>query len=183
MRAATAPVVDGHSLVLRPLEHADAPAWFEYVGDPAVMQYTSSSIRTLEDLRPIIERANSPEPGTPIHFAVCMRPEDRFVGNVGFHTISVLNRTAEITYDVHPSLWGRGIASAVCAAAASWGFAEQHFVRIQAPVLEPNIASIRVLERCGFQFEGKLRNFRIVRGEPRDYLLYSLVPQRPLAAT
>jgi RimJ/RimL family protein N-acetyltransferase len=176
MRATTAPVVESHPVILRPVDQSDAQAWFEFAGDPTVMQYTSSDVRSLQDLRPLIERANAPEPGSPIQFAVCMRADARFVGIVGFHTISVPNRTAEITYALHPSFWGQGIASAICAATASWGFAEQGFVRIQATVLEPNVASIRVLQRCGFLLEGKLRNFRMVRGEPRDYLLYSLVP-------
>ena len=176
MRATTTPIVESHPVIVRPLNQSDAEAWFEFAGDPHVMQYTSSNVRTLEDLRPIIQRANAAEPGSPIQFAVCMRADARLVGVVSFHTISVLNRAAEITYALHPSFWGRGIASAICAATASWGFAEQGFVRVQATVLEPNVASIRVLQRCGFQFEGKLRNFRIVRGEPRDYLLYYLVP-------
>lgn len=34
----------------------------------------------------------------------------------------------------------------------------------------------RVLERCGFQREGKVRNYRVMRGEPADYWLYAAVP-------
>jgi RimJ/RimL family protein N-acetyltransferase len=168
--------------MLRPIEHSDAAAWFEYAGNAEVMRYTSSSVRTIEDVYPILGRINSPEAGSPIHFAVCAQPEGQLIGTAGFHTISVLNRTAEITYDLHPSHWGKGIATAVCAATASWGFSAQGFVRIQATVLEANAASIGVLQRCGFQFEGKLRNFRIVRGEPRDYLLYSVIPSAPPTA-
>jgi RimJ/RimL family protein N-acetyltransferase len=34
----------------------------------------------------------------------------------------------------------------------------------------------RVLERCGFNREGMVRNFRLVRGGPAHYWLYSLLP-------
>jgi RimJ/RimL family protein N-acetyltransferase len=95
---------------------------------------------------------------------------------VGFHTVSAINRTAEITYDVDPAYWGRGIASASCAAAVRWGFTIRKFVRIQATVLEGNLGSRRVLEKCHFAYEGTMRNFRMVRGEPRDYLLYAALP-------
>lgn len=176
VRAATSPLVDGHGLMLRPIEYSDAAAWFEYAGNAEVMQHTSSSVRALEDVHSIIGRINAPDAGTPIHFALCNEADGRFIGSVGFHTVSVLNRTAEITYDLHPSQWGKGIATAACAATAAWGFSSQGFVRIQATVLEVNAASIGVLRRCGFQFEGKLRNFRIVRGTPRDYLLYAIIP-------
>ena len=50
------------------------------------------------------------------------------------------------------------------------------WVRIQATVLEANLASRRVLDKCGFAFEGTLRNLRIVRGRPSDFLLYATVP-------
>lgn len=184
MRATTSPAVHGVQVTLRPIEHANAAAWFEYAGNAEVMRHTSSSVRTIEDLYPILGRIDSPEAGSPFHFAVCAQPGGQLVGTVGFHTISVLNRTAEITYDLHPAHWGNGIATAVCAATAAWGFSALGLVRVQATVLEANAASIGVLRRCGFQFEGKLRNFRIVRGEPRDYLLYALVPDdRPSAAS
>lgn len=175
MRAATSPLVRDRPLRLRPLEEADVGAWLEYVSDPQVMRHTSSDVRAPEDLVSMVRRAGSNEPGTPIHFAVCLQPGGRFVGCVGFHSVSVANRTAEITYDVHPDFQGQGFAAAACAAAVAWGFADAGFVRIAATVLETNAASIAVLERTGFGFEGRLRNFRMVRGEPRDFLLYSRV--------
>ncbi|MEO2219574.1 GNAT family protein [Chromobacterium vaccinii] len=45
--------------------------------------------------------------------------------------------------------------------------------RIQATVLPENTRSIRVLERVGFQREGLLRSYRMVRGPSRDFWMYS----------
>jgi len=49
-------------------------------------------------------------------------------------------------------------------------------------VLDSNVASARVLSKCGFELEGKLRSYRMVRGAPRDYWLYARVvaPITPL---
>lgn len=176
MRPITSPVVPDRPLELRPLEEADVAAWFEYVSDPEAMRHTSSDIHAPEELLSMVRRANSNEPGTPVYFAVCLEPEGRFIGCVGFHSISIANRTAEVTYDIHPQYQGRGFATATCAAALSWGFTDQGLVRIQATVLESNAASIKVLEHTGFEFEGKLRNFRVVRGRPRNFLMYSRIP-------
>ena len=101
------------------------------------------------------------------------------MASVGFHTVSALNRTAEVTYAVSPSDSGRGIATAACAAAVAWGFEQRRWLRIQATTLEAHAASRRVLEKCGFGLEGTLRNFRLVRGEPRDYLMFSVIPSTP----
>jgi RimJ/RimL family protein N-acetyltransferase len=47
--------------------------------------------------------------------------------------------------------------------------------RIQGTTVLASLASQRVLERCGFQREGLLRNFRMVRGQSTDYWLYSAI--------
>jgi ribosomal-protein-alanine N-acetyltransferase len=85
----------------------------------------------------------------------------------------VLHRTAEIAYDFAPRAHGRGIASACCRAVSDWALAVHGFVRVQATALDSNAASIRVLEKSGFAFEGRLRNLKMVRGTPRDFLLYA----------
>ena len=180
MRPNSPPVLPLDEFSIRPIETSDAAAWLEYAALSEVKQHTSSTVEALADLLPIIERCNSTEPSSPIHFAVCTTAGNRLVATVGFHTVSALNRTAEITYDVRPSYWHQGIASACCAAAVSWGLTRCGFVRVQATALESNVASQRVLQRCGFAFEGKLRNFRIVRGSPRDFLMYSVVSEAPV---
>jgi ribosomal-protein-alanine N-acetyltransferase len=98
------------------------------------------------------------------------------VATVGFHTISSLHGTAEITYDVSPSHWGRGIATAACRAATLWAFNVKGWHRVQATTLLQHARSQRVLERCGYQKEGLVRNLRLVRGRPMDYWLYSAIP-------
>jgi len=85
------------------------------------------------------------------------------------------NRTAEISYDIHPAWWGRGLASTCCAATADEGFAQAGHVRIQGTVVDSNAASARVLAKCGFGYEGTLRSFRMVRGVPRDCWLCARV--------
>jgi RimJ/RimL family protein N-acetyltransferase len=70
----------------------------------------------------------------------------------------------------------------MCRAATEWAFRAKGWVRVQATTLEANVASQRVLQKCGFLLEGRLRNFRLVRGEPHDYLVFSRVPERSGAA-
>jgi RimJ/RimL family protein N-acetyltransferase len=86
-------------------------------------------------------------------------------------------------YDVTPSHWGKGIATAVCRAATLWGFDVRGWHRNQGTVVLANFASQRVLERCGFQREGLLRNFRLVGGQSTDYRLYSAIPGELRSAT
>lgn len=176
MSPAALPMIALPGLRVRRLRLQDAEAWAAYATLPDVMRHTSSTATSVADVAAIIERGLEREPASPVHFAIVEADGGRFVGHVGFHTISPLNRSAEVTYDVHPDHWGRGIASAACSAALRWGFAERGWQRIQATTLETNLASQQVLRKCGFAYEGRLRHFRIVRGEPRDYLMFSALP-------
>jgi len=155
---------------------SDAQEWAAYVVLPEVKQFTSTVAQSAADLIPMIERTLSGDPNAPVLFSVREARSGQFVASVGFHTVSSLNRTAEVTYTVRPALWGRGLATLACAAAVRWAFEYKRWVRVQATTLEEHLASQRVLLKCGFKLEGKLHNFRIVRGQPRDFLLYASIP-------
>ena len=87
--------------------------------------------------------------------------------------ITWVHRTAEVAYDIDPSHAGRGIATACCRAVARWLLEERGFVRVQATALDTNAGSQRVLEKSGFLREGKLVNLKLVRDQPRDFLLFA----------
>ena len=46
-------------------------------------------------------------------------------------------------------------------------------VRVQGTVLETNVGSARVLQKCRYRHEGLLRSFRMVRGIPGNFQLYA----------
>ena len=133
-------------------------------------------METIDDVRLVIERTLALTPGLPTRFALLADDGATLVGTVGFHTVSLANGTAEITYDIAPEHWGRGLATAACRAATAWAFDVLGWHRVQATTVLANRASQRVLDKCGFQREGLVRNFRLVRGQPTDYWLYAAVP-------
>jgi ribosomal-protein-alanine N-acetyltransferase len=173
MRLESIPQLDNPDLLLRPVELADVDAWYGYLSIPHVLEHTSWNLQSSDDLRAAIAWYNMEDAASPIRFAIVERRTNAFVGTIGFHTVSPINKTAEIAYDLHPDYWGHGIATLCCRAAVRWGLAEYGFVRVQATALDTNAASVRVLEKSGFILEGKLRNFRLVRGVPRDFWLYA----------
>jgi len=166
-------------LLARPIGLADAHDWFEFAAMPEVRQHTSLVIDSVSDLESAIGRTLVQDPGAPVYFALRHEHSSELVAIIGFHSRFVANRNAEINYEVRPSCWGRGMATAVCRDAVHWGFAKIGLVRVQATTLKANLASQRVLEKVGFEREGTFRNFRVVRGNPRDYLVFSCVPGAP----
>jgi len=179
----TAPEPDLAGFSLRPMTAVDIGDWYAYLSDPAAIEHTSWSLGSAADLAPLIAEYNGGLPGSQRRFAIHSGALNRLVGTIGFHTISPVNKTAELAYDLHPAFWGQGIASACVKAVIAWAVAQHAYVRIQATVLDSNGASARVLEKCGFQYEGTLRRYRFVRGVPRDYAMYAWLPlSSPTAA-
>ncbi len=106
----------------------------------------------------------------------CIEVDGRAVGGIGLHPQKDVNRlTAELGYWLAERFWGRGIMSAAVRAIVAHGFATLPLERIEAYVFANNPASARVLEKCGFTFEGRLRRNVIKDGELLDSLVYSIL--------
>lgn len=169
-----------HPLVtFRHLARADVPAWYAYLSDPVVVEYTSWALRSADDLQVNVDDYASARPASSMRLAVVLRDSGRLVGTIGFNAISPQHRTAEIAYDLAPAVWGQGVATSLVNAVADWGFQCLGFLRIQATVLESNERSIRVLERCAFGREGYLRSYRQVRGRSGNFWLYARIAELP----
>ena len=111
------------------------------------------------------------EPTAPIF---CIEVDGSAAGGIGLHPAEDVNRiTAELGYWLAEPFWGRGIMTAAVRAIVQHGFEHLPLVRVEAYVYANNPASARVLEKAGFQFEGRLRRNVIKNGEILDSLLYA----------
>nr|WP_315487427.1 GNAT family protein [uncultured Undibacterium sp.] len=167
------PDAEATSIELRPLCAADLVSWFDYLRLEEIRQRTSWNVTSPADLQQFIRRPDWSNPQAQIKFAIANKQDEQLIGTIGFHTISQANQSAEIAYDLNPVFWGKGIATVACRALTQWAHQQCQFQRVQATVLDNNINSRRVLEKCGFSLEGHLKKYRIVRGESRDYWMFS----------
>ena len=90
---------------------------------------------------------------------------------------------AGIGYWIVPEARGCGAASRAVGLLATWGTDQAGFARVEAWVEPDNVGSIRVLERCGFVREGRLRSFLTFPDRRADAWVYSRVrgPSGPTA--
>jgi RimJ/RimL family protein N-acetyltransferase len=66
----------------------------------------------------------------------------------------VYRKSAEIGYWIGEPYWGKGLATKAVGLILDYGFKELKLIRMYAGVFEYNIASMKVLEKSGFQKEG-----------------------------
>ena len=101
--------------------------------------------------RDFIEKCISIHP--PTIFAIEYKGE--YVGNIGLHKGNdVYRKSAEVGYFIGEQYWNKGITTAALRLICEYGFANLDVVRIHAGVYEHNLASQKVLEKCGFVKEG-----------------------------
>jgi [ribosomal protein S5]-alanine N-acetyltransferase len=165
------PSLDHPLAALREMCAEDVEPMFRILSQPAVVEHTSWNLAAASDLHAYGTQERSA--GSMTRFAIVRRDDGAFIGSAGFHSVSALNRTAEIAYDLAPEVWGCGIARTACEALTRWAFEHVGLVRVQGTTLATNIGSQRVLEACAFEREGLLRRLRMVRGTPGDFWMYA----------
>jgi RimJ/RimL family protein N-acetyltransferase len=101
--------------------------------------------------------------------------EDAIAGTVGFHHADLRNDRTEIGYWLAPPFHGRGIASRAVDLALDAAFQFTSVNRIDAKVYPDNKASIKLLEKLGFYYEGLERDGIKFGSDYRDHRIYSLL--------
>ena len=98
------------------------------------------------------------------------------VGGIGFKLgVDIARLSVEMGYWLAEPLWGRGLTTRVVTAASDWAFDGYKVVRVFATVFSHNVASMRVLEKSGFEREGTLRRSAIKKGVLLDQVMYAKV--------
>lgn len=126
----------------------------------------------MRDAREWVSQASKETPHT--NFAIVI--EDKAVGGVGLTLKSDINRkSAEIGYWLGEPYWNQGIATEAVKAITGYGFDHFGLCRIYAGIMEWNPASGRVLEKCGYTLEARLKKNITKVGKTMDELVYAVV--------
>jgi RimJ/RimL family protein N-acetyltransferase len=97
-------------------------------------------------------------------------------GGIGvFLQQDVERYSAEIGYWLGEAHWNRGITTDAVRRFTDYAFERYGLCRLYANVFATNPGSCRVLERAGYQLEGRLRQAAVKDGQVLDGLLYAAV--------
>jgi ribosomal-protein-alanine N-acetyltransferase len=169
-------VLEGEGLRLRMVTVADAPALYSYLSRPQVFESTSADAWTPESVAQFArDNAAGAAIGKWCRYGILVTGQADPVGDIGLHNIDLQNRRCELGYQLSPDYWGKGVMTRAARPLLAWAFGEGGFNRVEATVMEGNDRSGRVLERLGFRREAMLREYKFVRGQFRDYSIWSLL--------
>lgn len=160
-------VSESDRLLYRPLENKDIDPLFQIQSDPIAMKYTICT-KTREETE---KRLKAYEKGKEeLGFApwtIIIKSENKVIGWGGLN-IDPFDPGwgVEVIYFFHPQYWGRGFGSELVKLSIEKGFSIHKLKEINAFAHPENKASIRVLEKSGFnflRFESKLnRNHYLI---------------------
>ncbi|MEP5764961.1 MAG: GNAT family protein [Halieaceae bacterium] len=158
---------------LRDFEPGDSEALVKLLGNLNVSKYLSSRVPypyTHQDAEWWITT------GSKQGYVRAIVENDTLVGCIGVETGEFEEcRSGEIGYWLGEPHWGQGLATAAVTEVTDYFFEHTELVRLVAPVFAPNLASMRVLEKCGYTLEGVARNACYKAGEFCDKHVYAKV--------
>jgi ribosomal-protein-alanine N-acetyltransferase len=174
----TFPRLETERLLLREIVDDDVPALLRIHGDREHMRWFGSEVPgDLEQARKLVALFSGwrrlPNPGT--RWGMELKRSPGLIGSCGLFAWNRGWRKCATGYEIAPELQGQGLMQEALAAIYDWGFAQMALNRIEAQVHEHNAASVNLLERMGFVFEGRLREVAFWDGRHHDLLQYSLL--------
>jgi len=173
------PIIDLGDYVLREQQDKDVENFFRYYTDPEVNKYILTEVpQTLEDARrELYYWRNVFYNNDGIYFAIASKHDDQMIGSIGFSGQNNYHSRMELSYDMAKEFWRKGIMSKAIDALLEYGFATMNMNRIEAVSSIYNEGSIRLLEKCGFKYEGCLRQHRFHRGKYVDVYVFSFLKE------
>ena len=174
--------IETDRLFLRKFTYEDAKSMLNnWVADDNIQHmYGEPSYKTYEAVRSLLDKYI--EGYNDEHFfrwAVTEKGSGECIGQIAYFLVDRNNHFGEIEYCIGSSYQGRGYASEVTRAVIDYGFDRIGFHKVQICVRPSNTPSRKVIEKCGFEYEGTLRDYFYMDGKYEDRMYFSIIRKDP----
>jgi RimJ/RimL family protein N-acetyltransferase len=174
--------LDTPRLHLRRPQRGDALALFaRFAADAEVTRYLSwPRHRTVADTREFLDASEREWEAHGTGPYLVFSREGLLAGATGLHLETPYR--ASTGYALARDAWGRGYATEATRAMISLAWSLPRMWRLYALCHPENAASLRVLQKAGFEREGRLRKYLVFPNlgslDPSDVLVYGLLRPR-----
>ena len=148
-------IIETERLGMREFEPGDAEEFFALCTNPEVMRYIPG-----EDVPPTVEAMRQKILNYPDYkkhgfgrWSCIPKKTGRFIGFTGLKRLEDFGDEVDLGYRFFPEFWGQGIATEAGLPCIEYGFEVLELDRIIGFAIPENVASIRVLEKCGMTVE------------------------------
>lgn len=170
------PYLIGKRIYLRPLDQADLKkGYLDWINDPRINRFLMAgtfptSVIELKEYYEKVKRSRS-----DAMFAICVKKDDRYIGNIKLGDISWIDRRANCGRMIGDrKYWGKGYGTEALQLVIDYAFNTLHLNRVYNTIIEDNIGAIRSCEKSGMKMEGRFPQFRFTGGAFKDVLQYGI---------
>ena len=159
------------------LSDDDVKGLYDYAKNPNVGPHAGwKPHESLDESREIIKELFIPNDT----WSIRLKRENTIIGTIALEKdirrAGVNSR--EMGYSLGEEYWGKGYMTEAAKAVIDYGFEELNLVVLAICTGPQNKRSQRVIEKCGFNYDGILRRgYKIFDGTIRDSLLYSMLSE------
>jgi aminoglycoside 6'-N-acetyltransferase len=171
-------------LRLRRFRPEDTAVFAAYRSDPAVARYQSWTAPVPADraarLVEQLAAADAEQPGW-FQYAIEVKADGGLAGDVGVG-LAENRMQADLGFSLAADRQGRGYAAEAVRAVLGDLFERRGLLRVSAECDARNLRSARLLERVGFELEGRRPEYTWIKGEWTDDLLFGLLARNWVAS-
>lgn len=181
------PVISGEGLFLRTPGPADYPAWAELRAESRAFLTPWEPTWPADDLtrtafrRRIRRYQMEVREDRAYPFFIFRQADYALLGGITLSNVTRgMTQTATLGYWMGERHANRGHMTRAVRAIVPFAFGALHLHRLEAACLPHNGASMRLLERVGFQREGLARGLVCINGRWQDHIVYALLAGDPV---
>ena len=171
--------IEGRKINLRTLKISDAYSIYKNAKDREISRYTRLPypyrLKYAYDFVRLCQENYKKK--TDYELGIELKKTGKIIGTISLIHLDNTRRNAEVGYWLGKQYWRRGITKEALTLILDYGFNALELVRIYAKVLNPNLPSIRLLQRAGFRYEGRIRKSFFRDGNWFDELVFALLKE------
>ena len=178
MKNAGTQIIETERLVLRRFEYSDCDSVLRnWAADESVqLQYGEPVYSTKEEVNGLLDKyIKSYEDDNKYRWAIIEKTSGECVGQAAFFLVDTKNHFAEIEYCIGTAFQRRGYATETTKALIKYGFEQIELHKVQVCVRPVNLPSKGVIEKCGFKYEGTLRDYFFKDDHYEDRMYFSIL--------
>ncbi len=166
------PTIETERLTLRTMNIEDVEALNEWMPDKEIYRYWGKGPGKT-DKKPELLFEKKEMPSKSFHLGIALKNTGKIIGEIWIYLIEN-DRMAKLAIRIGRKYQKNGYAGEAVEAMIGFCFENTELQRIWTDVDVNNMASIRMLERCGFRKEGTIRQGKMV-STWCDYHLYAIL--------
>ena len=160
--------IETERLILRRFEYSDCDAVFKNWASDEELQslYSEPVYSTMEETKGLLDKyIGNYSREDYYRWAVIDKVTGECIGQIAYFLVDSKNHFAEIEYCIGADFQCKGYATEATKAVIAYGFDKINLHKVQICTKTINVPSRRVIEKCGFTFEGTLRDYFYFNGQ------------------